>query len=185
MNQGALPVASVAVDLAREGVRHVCRQDRAGDRAPARWATCEILQHLKALNPARSPLRTSTPTASRGPPLPAGMPRPSRSTTAGPGAVCAHRGPSWWSAPPRPPQPVVGFDQYVRVQGRRPSQPGCCSILFIAIPRDFFHPQDRSGPGLNQVTLYPRRRHWRAQRLISTAGGGKRGVDRSPSHHRT
>ena len=141
MNQGKLSVASVAVDLAREVF------DTFADKTVLVIGAGKMgdltLQHLKALNPGRILITNRNP---------------ERAEAA---ATC-------WNAQAVPfdrlgqalieadlvvsttaaAEPVVGFDQYVRVQRARRNR--LSLILDIAIPRDF---DPRIGE-LDQVTLY-------------------------------
>ena len=141
MNQGKLSVASVAVDLAREVF------DTFADKTVLVIGAGKMgdltLQHLKALNPGRILITNRNPERAE---------------------AAATR----WNAQAVPfdrlgqvlieadlvvsttaaAEPVVSFDQYVRVQRARRNR--LSLILDIAIPRDF---DPRIGD-LDQVTLY-------------------------------
>ena len=141
MNQGKLSVASVAVDLAREVF------DTFADKTVLVIGAGKMgdltLQHLKALNPGRILITNRNPeraeaaaTRWNGQAVPFDR--------LGQALIEADLVVSTTAAA----EPVVSFDQYVRVQRARRNR--LSLILDIAIPRDF---DPRIGD-LDQVTLY-------------------------------
>ena len=141
MNQGKLSVASVAVDLAREVF------DTFADKTVLVIGAGKMgdltLQHLKALNPGRILITNRNPERAE-----AAATRWNAQAVPfdrlGQALIEADLVVSTTAAA----EPVVGFDQYVRVQRARRNR--LSLILDIAIPRDF---DPRIGD-LDQVTLY-------------------------------
>jgi glutamyl-tRNA reductase len=141
MNQGKLSVASVAVDLAREVF------DTFADKTVLVIGAGKMgdltLQHLKALNPGRILITNRNPERAE-----AAATRWNAQAVPfdrlGQALIEADLVVSTTAAA----EPVVSFDQYVRVQRARRNR--LSLILDIAIPRDF---DPRIGD-LDQVTLY-------------------------------
>src|SRR5262249_53888342 len=141
MDQGKLSVASVAVDVAREVF------DTFADKTVLVIGAGKMgeltLQHLKALNPGQILVTNRDPARAEAAALRGGG-RPAPFDRLGQSLVEADLVVSTTAAA----EPIVTFDQYVRVQRARRNR--LALILDIAIPRDF---DPRIGD-LDQVALY-------------------------------
>ena len=169
MDQGKLSVASVAVDLAREVF------DTFADKTVLVIGAGKMgdltLQHLKALNPGRILITNRNPERAE-----AAAARWNGQAVPfdrlGQALIEADLVVSTTAAA----EPIVTFDQYVRVQRARRNR--LSLILDIAIPRDF---DPRIGD-LDQVTLYnvDDLRAQAEQNLPAAAEGGRS----RPADHR-